>query len=115
LKIELSEKEVSDLLWDRSNDILHLQDNLRVLNEDLHKAEECIRALKEAHDRVLDSNRTVPTRENGYDFGMHMVRGEKIAAIKAFRALSGCGLREAKEFVEGIFTYVAPFGGVGQL
>ncbi len=56
---------------------------------------------------------SVPTLEKDLPYwarsALYTIRaGEKIQAIKLTRALTGCGLREAKDYVDGLQKYFAP-------
>jgi ribosomal protein L7/L12 len=122
---DASTDELSNIFGNKSNhkhedDITFLHENVNHLRESLSIAQNALSDKTEmlyqsqtsliAKERELALFKLANPNETNRDdilssfsqICKHLLAGEKIAAIKAIRSMTGCGLKEAKDTSEGI-------------
>lgn len=124
MKIELNSEELSCLINNslidsraaskaegmvlaRNEEILDLKDKLRDVESDL-KSVLREQVIDKLHPPVMSADNYLRLLAPIFEAS---VNGRKIDAIKQLRQLTNCGLKEAKDVIEGV--YIAPWKANG--
>lgn len=105
--MELSEKTVEMLLENQASINASLQDDVKYFRNELEEAKSEYHRLRNQMDHMqMQSRQFIPVDEFKDLFDPEFVTTKKINTIKAVRAITGLGLKEAKELTE---EYLVPF------